>query len=86
MDVFVSTVDPKKEPSLVTANTILSVLSTDHPVEKLARYISDDGGALLIFEVVAEAARFAKCGFHFAESMISSQGNSKTYFNMTRDL
>ncbi|KAJ6338547.1 hypothetical protein OIU76_008091 [Salix suchowensis] len=37
-DVFVSTADPEKEPPLVTA---------DYPVEKLACYLSDDGGSLL---------------------------------------
>ncbi|KAL0288962.1 UNVERIFIED_CONTAM: Cellulose synthase-like protein D4 [Sesamum angustifolium] len=43
VDVFVSTADPEKEPPLVTANTILSILAVDYPVEKLACYISDDG-------------------------------------------
>lgn len=28
IDVFVSTADPEKEPPLVTANTILSILAT----------------------------------------------------------
>ncbi|KAJ6334440.1 hypothetical protein OIU78_011343 [Salix suchowensis] len=46
-DVFVSTADPEKEPPLVTANTILSILAVDYPVEKLACYLSDDGGSLL---------------------------------------
>ncbi|KAE8670989.1 Cellulose synthase-like protein D2 [Hibiscus syriacus] len=59
IDVFVSTADPEKEPPLVTVNTILSILAADYPVEKLACYVSDDGGALLTFEAMAEAASFA---------------------------
>ncbi|KAK6140951.1 hypothetical protein DH2020_025305 [Rehmannia glutinosa] len=59
IDIFVSTADPEKEPPLVTANTILSILAADYPVEKLSCYVSDDGGALLTFEAMAEAASFA---------------------------
>jgi cellulose synthase A len=36
VDVFVSTVDPLKEPPLVTANTVLSILSGDYPVERVS--------------------------------------------------
>lgn len=60
VDVFVSTADPEKEPPLVTGNTILSILAADYPVEKLSCYISDDGGAILTFEAMAEAVRFAE--------------------------
>lgn len=60
VDVFVSTADPEKEPPLVTANTILSILATDYPVEKLACYLSDDGGAILTFEAMAEAVMFSQ--------------------------
>lgn len=63
VDVFVSTADPEKEPPLVTANTILSILAVDYPVEKLSCYISDDGGAILSFEAMAEAVRFAEVLF-----------------------
>jgi cellulose synthase/poly-beta-1,6-N-acetylglucosamine synthase-like glycosyltransferase len=60
VDIFVSTADPEKEPPLVTANTILSILAADYPVEKLSCYISDDGGAILTFEAMAEAVKFAE--------------------------
>ena len=56
VDLFVSTANPDKEPSLITANTILSILAVHYPIEKLACYISDDGGALLTFEAMAEEA------------------------------
>ncbi|KAK6145829.1 hypothetical protein DH2020_019698 [Rehmannia glutinosa] len=60
VDVFITTVDPEKEPPLVTANTILSILAVEYPIEKLSIYISDDGGAILTFESMAEAVRFAE--------------------------
>ncbi|KAG6470625.1 hypothetical protein ZIOFF_071702 [Zingiber officinale] len=50
IDVFVSTSNTKKKPSFVIANTILSILAADYPVEKLSCYVSDDGGSLLTFE------------------------------------
>lgn len=60
VDVFISTADPDKEPPLVTANTILSVLAAEYPIEKVAIYISDDGAAILTFEAMAEAVNFAQ--------------------------
>ncbi|XXG73540.1 hypothetical protein AAC387_Pa07g2443 [Persea americana] len=60
IDVFVSTVDPLKEPPLITANTVLSILAVDYPVEKVACYVSDDGAAMLTFEALSETAEFAR--------------------------
>lgn len=60
VDIFISTADPEKEPPLVTANTILSILACEYPVEKMTIYISDDGGAILTFEAMAEAVNFAE--------------------------
>lgn len=54
IDIFVSTVDPMKEPPLVTANTILSILFVDYPVDKVSCYLSDDGAAMLTFECISE--------------------------------
>lgn len=71
VDIFVSTADPEKEPPLVTANTILSILAADYPVEKLSCYVSDDGGALLTFEAMAEAVQVLPTyGCHFVGNMI----------------
>ena len=36
LDVFISTVDLMKEPPLITANTIMSILAMDYPVDKVA--------------------------------------------------
>ncbi|PQP95548.1 cellulose synthase A catalytic subunit 2 [Prunus yedoensis var. nudiflora] len=60
LDVFVSTVDPLKEPPLITANTVLSILSVDYPVDKVACYVSDDGAAMLTFEALSETSEFAR--------------------------
>ncbi|KAG8044381.1 hypothetical protein GUJ93_ZPchr0050g33540 [Zizania palustris] len=60
VDFFVSTVDPLKEPPLVTANTVLSILAVDYPVDKISCYVSDDGAAMLTFEALSETSEFAK--------------------------
>uniref|UniRef100_A0ACD5T6F1 Uncharacterized protein n=1 Tax=Avena sativa TaxID=4498 RepID=A0ACD5T6F1_AVESA len=60
IDIFVSTVDPLKEPPLVTANTVLSILIVDYPVDKVACYVSDDGSAMLTLESLSETAEFAR--------------------------
>lgn len=60
VDIFVSTVDPLKEPPLVTANTVLSILAVDYPVDKISCYVSDDGAAMLTFEALSETSEFAK--------------------------
>ncbi|KAL2227895.1 cellulose synthase-like protein D4 [Sesamum indicum] len=85
VDVFVSTADPEKEPPLVTANTILSILAVDYPVEKLACYISDDGGALLTFEAMAEAASFADLWVPFCKKHDIEPRNPESYFALKGD-
>ncbi|KAF3772259.1 Cellulose synthase A catalytic subunit 8 UDP-forming, partial [Nymphaea thermarum] len=60
VDFFVSTVDLLKEPPLVTANTVLSILAVDHPVQKVSCYVSDDGAAMLTFETLSETSEFAR--------------------------
>ncbi|KAG5053327.1 hypothetical protein JHK87_005525 [Glycine soja] len=85
MDLFVSTADPEKEPPLTTANTILSILAVDYPVEKLACYISDDGGALLTFEAMAEAASFADLWVPFCRKHNIEPRNPESYFSLKVD-
>ncbi|KAI3727943.1 hypothetical protein L6452_16566 [Arctium lappa] len=85
VDVFVSTADPDKEPPLVTANTILSILAADYPVDKLSCYVSDDGGALLTFEAMAEAASFANLWVPFCRKHDIEPRNPESYFNLKRD-
>lgn len=60
VDVFVSTVDPLKEPPIITANTVLSILSVDYPVDKVSCYVSDDGVSMLLFDSLSATAEFAR--------------------------
>ncbi|KAI4338979.1 hypothetical protein MLD38_023975 [Melastoma candidum] len=60
VDVFVSTVDPLKEPPIITANTVLSILSVDYPVDKVSCYVSDDGASMLLFDSLSVTAEFAR--------------------------
>ncbi|XP_021725817.1 cellulose synthase-like protein D3 [Chenopodium quinoa] len=85
IDIFVSTADPEKEPPLVTANTILSILAADYPVEKLSCYVSDDGGALLTFEAMAEAASFAHMWVPFCRKHNIEPRNPDSYFSLKKD-
>ncbi|KAG9140018.1 hypothetical protein Leryth_010527 [Lithospermum erythrorhizon] len=85
VDVFVSTADPEKEPPLVTANTILSILAAEYPVEKLSCYVSDDGGALLTFEAMAEAASFANMWVPFCRKHNIEPRNPDSYFSIKKD-
>lgn len=85
MDIFVSTADPDKEPPLVTANTILSILAVDYPVEKVACYLSDDGGSLVTFEAIAEAASFAKTWVPFCRKHKIEPRNPEAYFGQKSD-
>ncbi|KAI4358057.1 hypothetical protein L6164_001963 [Bauhinia variegata] len=85
IDLFVSTADPEKEPPLVTANTILSILAVDYPVEKVSCYISDDGGALLTFEAMAEAASFADLWVPFCRKHDIEPRNPESYFSLKVD-
>lgn len=49
-----------KEPPLITANTVLSILAVDYAVDKVSCYVSDDGSAMLTFEALSETAEFAR--------------------------
>ncbi|VAI24258.1 unnamed protein product [Triticum turgidum subsp. durum] len=80
MDVFVTTADPEKEPPLVTVNTILSILAADYPPDKLTCYVSDDGGALLTREAVAQAAWFARLWVPFCRKHGVEPRNPEAYF------
>ncbi|CAN6311420.1 unnamed protein product [Urochloa humidicola] len=80
MDVFVTTADPEKEPPLVMANTILSILAADYPADKLTCYVSDDGGAQVTREAVEEAARFAALWTPFCRKHGVEPRNPEAYF------
>ncbi|CAM6023646.1 unnamed protein product [Sphagnum balticum] len=80
VDVFVSTVDPTKEPPLVTANVILSILGVDYPVEKISCYLSDDGASMLTFDVIVEISEFARKWVPFCKKFDIEPRAPEMYF------
>ncbi|KMZ72662.1 Cellulose synthase, family GT2 [Zostera marina] len=85
VDFFVSTVDPLKEPPLITANTVLSILSVDYPVEKVSCYVSDDGASMLSFESLAETAEFARKWVPFCKKYLIEPRAPEFYFSQKID-
>ncbi|KAL0457058.1 UNVERIFIED_CONTAM: Cellulose synthase-like protein G2 [Sesamum latifolium] len=60
VDVFICTADPSKEPPLGVMNTVISAMALDYPPDKLAVYLSDDGGSYVTLHAVREAWKFSK--------------------------
>ncbi|XP_042484749.1 cellulose synthase A catalytic subunit 8 [UDP-forming] [Macadamia integrifolia] len=85
VDFFVSTVDPLKEPPLITANTVLSILSVDYPVDKVSCYVSDDGSAMLSFESLVETAEFARKWVPFCKKYSIEPRAPEFYFSQKID-
>lgn len=85
IDIFVSTVDPLKEPPLVTANTVLSILSVDYPVDKISCYVSDDGAAMLTFEALSETSEFARKWVPFCKKFSIEPRAPEWYFQQKID-
>ncbi|KAJ6413488.1 hypothetical protein OIU84_006313 [Salix udensis] len=85
VDVFVSTVDPMKEPPLITANTVLSILAVDYPVDKVACYVSDDGAAMLTFEALSETSEFARKWVPFCKKFNIEPRAPEWYFSQKID-
>uniref|UniRef100_F6H4C8 Cellulose synthase n=1 Tax=Vitis vinifera TaxID=29760 RepID=F6H4C8_VITVI len=85
IDIFVSTVDPTKEPPLITANTVLSILAVDYPVDKVACYVSDDGAAMLTFEALSETSEFARKWVPFCKKFSIEPRAPEWYFSQKID-
>ncbi|CAF1887531.1 unnamed protein product [Brassica napus] len=85
VDVFVSTVDPMKEPPLVTSNTLLSILAMDYPVEKISCYVSDDGASMLTFDSLAETAEFARKWVPYCKKFSIEPRAPEMYFTLKID-
>nr|AFD33697.1 cellulose synthase A [Eucalyptus camaldulensis] len=85
IDIFVSTVDPMKEPPLITANTVLSILAVDYPVDKVACYVSDDGAAMLTFEALSETSEFAMKWVPFCKRFNIEPRAPEWYFSQKVD-
>lgn len=74
-----------KEPPLVTANTILSILAVDYPVDKISCYISDDGASMLTFEALSETAEFARKWVPFCKKFEIEPRAPEMYFSLKID-
>ncbi|KAF8388272.1 hypothetical protein HHK36_026938 [Tetracentron sinense] len=85
VDVFVSSVDPLKEPPIITANTVLSILAVDYPVEKVSCYVSDDGASMLLFDTLAETAEFARRWVPFCKKHSIEPRAPEFYFSQKID-
>ncbi|KAJ3677902.1 hypothetical protein LUZ60_001705 [Juncus effusus] len=85
IDIFVSTVDPSKEPPLITANTVLSILAVDYPTDRVSCYVSDDGAAMLTFEALCETSEFAKKWVPFCKKYGIEPRAPEWYFGMRID-
>jgi cellulose synthase A len=81
IDIFVTTADPIKEPPLVTANTILSILALDYPAQKISCYVSDDGASMLTFEALQETAEFAQKWVPFCKQFSVEPRAPEKYFS-----
>ncbi|KAK7354769.1 hypothetical protein VNO80_20254 [Phaseolus coccineus] len=85
VDFFVSTVDPLKEPPIITANTVLSILAVDYPVDKVSCYVSDDGASMLLFDSLAETAEFARRWVPFCKKYNIEPRAPEFYFSQKID-
>ncbi|CAI9778530.1 unnamed protein product [Fraxinus pennsylvanica] len=81
VDVFVTTVDPLKEPPIITANTVLSILAIDYPVKKVTCYVSDDGASMLLFDALDETAEFARRWVPFCKTYSIEPRAPEFYFS-----
>ncbi|PKA46997.1 putative cellulose synthase A catalytic subunit 9 [UDP-forming] [Apostasia shenzhenica] len=85
IDIFVTTADPKKEPPLMAANNVLSILAADYPAEKISCYVSDDGAAMLTFEALSETSLFAKKWVPFCKTFNIEPRAPEWYFSQKVD-
>ncbi|KAJ8629851.1 hypothetical protein MRB53_023174 [Persea americana] len=80
VDIFVCTADPTIEPPMLVVNTVLSLIAYDYPSDKLAIYLSDDGGSDLTFYALLEASHFAKDWIPFCKKFKVDPRSPSAYF------
>ncbi|XP_022139749.1 cellulose synthase-like protein E6 [Momordica charantia] len=80
VDVFVCTADPIIEPPIMVISTVLSAMAYDYPTEKLAIYLSDDGGSELTFYALIEASNFSKHWLPFCRKFMVEPRSPEAYF------
>ena len=77
--------NPVKEPPLITANTVLSILAVDYPAEKVACYVSDDGASMLTFEALSETSVFSRKWVPFCKKFEIEPRAPEQYFSRKVD-
>ncbi|KAI8016773.1 Cellulose synthase A catalytic subunit 7 [UDP-forming] [Camellia lanceoleosa] len=81
VDFFVSIINPLKEPPIITANTVLSILAINYPMDKVNCYVSDDGAPMLLFDTIAETAEFVRKWVPFCKKHSLEPRTSEFYFS-----
>lgn len=85
VDVFICTADPTKEPTVEVMNTVLSAMGLDYPPEKLAVYLSDDGGAASTLYAMKKTCSFAKFWLPFCRKYGIKTRCPEAYFSSLGD-
>ncbi|KAL2335798.1 hypothetical protein Fmac_010244 [Flemingia macrophylla] len=83
LDILVCTVDPEKEPTVEVMETVVSAMAMDYPSDKLAVYLSDDGGCAVTLYGMKEAAEFAKEWLPFCREHGVKSTCPKVFFSST---
>ncbi|PIA25318.1 hypothetical protein AQUCO_11800010v1 [Aquilegia coerulea] len=86
IDLLVCTADPDREPPALVANTLLSLMAYDYDVNKLAYYLSDDGGSELTFHAVYQASVFSKYWLPFCRKFNVEPRAPQVYFSSEEDV
>ncbi|CAN6459470.1 unnamed protein product [Victoria cruziana] len=86
IDVFVCTADPVLEPPTIVINTLLSMMAYEYPVEKLAFYVSDDGGSELTFYAALLAAQFARDWLPFCRKFQVEPRSPRVFYSLEMPL
>lgn len=82
LDVFICTADPYKEPPMMVANTVLSVMAFGYPSYKVSVYVSDDGGSSLTLFALMEAAKFSEHWLPFCKKNNVQDRSPEVYFSL----
>ena len=77
------TADPDREPPALVANTLLSLMAYEYDVNnKVAYYLSDDGGSELTFHAAYQASVFAKDWLPFCRKYNVEPRAPQQYFSL----
>ncbi|CAL0329494.1 unnamed protein product [Lupinus luteus] len=81
LDIYICTLDPEKEPTVEVMETVVSAVSMDYPPDKLAVYLSDDGGCPVTLYGIKEASEFAKVWVPFCNKYGIKSRTPKVFFS-----